>query len=125
MSTRGHSLSDLVNLLMPYHFKDHRQLDNLPQFSEEPTPGLPSQQQLIRWYTEETGWDPSPDLDWGNAFGMFRTTCIFQGIAARYALRQASSALAKEIGKQRLPMAELTWKYVQIARESTADKARL
>lgn len=125
MSTIGHPLSDLVNLLMPYQLQNRIQLKSIPQFNEDSTRGLPSEQQLIGWYAEESGWDPSPDLPWGIAFGMFRSTCIFQGIAARYALRQASSAWARDIGVQRVPMGELAWKYVQMAREETEARAKL
>src|ERR1700733_7329065 len=98
MSTIGHPLSDLVNLLIPYSLRDLPGRHELSKFKDGATPGLPTQDQLLKWYAEIAGWDPSPDIPFGKAFGIFRATFIYQGIAARYAVRQASSAQAKEMG---------------------------
>jgi aminoglycoside phosphotransferase (APT) family kinase protein len=125
MSTIGHPLSDLVNLLNPYSLKDRNEVKHLPKFREGQTPGLPTQQQLLKWYAEIAGWDPSPDMAYGVAFGFFRATCIYQGIAARYAVRQASSAKAKDNATQRHPMGKLAWEYVQKSKAAATDKPRL
>jgi aminoglycoside phosphotransferase (APT) family kinase protein len=124
MSTIGHPLSDLINLLTPYYLVNE-EVNNLPAFAPGALPGLPSQKALVKWYAEVAGWDPTPDLTWGVAFGFFRTTCIFQGIAARWAVRQASSAKAKDHAQQRHPMGRLAWKHVQRARDQAKSKARL
>ncbi|KAL9005055.1 MAG: hypothetical protein Q9188_002162 [Gyalolechia gomerana] len=58
---------------------------------------------------EVAGWDPSPETGWGDAFGVFRNSVIMQGIAARYATRQASSARAGEYAAQLKPFGELAW----------------
>ncbi|RDL34513.1 putative acyl-CoA dehydrogenase family member 10 [Venustampulla echinocandica] len=115
MSTIGHPLSDLVNLITPYNLQGESDLDHAPRFQVGEVQGLPRIDQLISWYAGIAGWDPEPDLKWGVAFGFFRATCIFQGIAARYAARQASSAKAKEVGEQRHPMGALAWRSVQKA----------
>lgn len=47
---------------------------------------------------------------------MFRNCIIFQGIAARYAARQASSAQAKQVGEEMVPMAEICLGLVEEAR---------
>ncbi|PQE29973.1 acyl- dehydrogenase family member 11 protein [Rutstroemia sp. NJR-2017a WRK4] len=125
MSTIGHPLSDLVNLLMPYTMANettHFTSSSLPRFREGNTPGLPTRSQLLEWYAEVGGYDPNPDLSWGVAFGFFRATCIYQGIAARWAQRQASSAKAKENGKMMWPMAELAWKYLVKAKGEGKEK---
>jgi hypothetical protein len=44
---------------------------------------------------------------------MFRNSVIMQGIKARYALRQASSAQAKEVGSHMAPLGEFTWELVE------------
>jgi len=125
MSTIGHPLSDLVNLMMPYFLKDQTHLNQLPQFNKGVTPGLPTEEDLLKWYAEVAGWDPSPELSWGAAFGFFRATCIYQGIAARYAVRQASSAKAKHHGESRHAMARLAWDTLQSAKEAAQGKAKL
>ncbi|KAL3424794.1 WD domain-containing protein [Phlyctema vagabunda] len=125
MSTIGHPISDLVNLIMPYLLMDQTHIKNSPAFKEGATPGLPLQKSLVGWYAKVAGWDPSQDLTWGAAFGFFRATCIYQGIAARYAVRQASSEKAKENAEQRHPMGKLAWEVVQRARRESSVLAKL
>jgi aminoglycoside phosphotransferase (APT) family kinase protein len=124
MSTIGHPLSDLMNLMMPYYLVNE-EIRHLPSFATGATPGLPTQQNLVKWYAEVTRWDPTPDLTWGAAFGFFRATCIYQGIAARWAVRQASSAKAKDNAEQRHPMGKLAWKHVQRARDQAKSRPKL
>lgn len=73
------------------------------------------------------GWDPTPDMTWGDAFGIYRNSIIMQGIAARYAMRQASSAKAKDYADQMKPFATVSWDLVQeCKRQGRGDaKARL
>jgi len=125
MSTIGHPLSDLTNLLTPYNMCTSPMAPTLTVFQEGKTPGLPTKSQLVQWYAEVAGWDPSPDLTWGLAFHFFRATAIYQGIAARYAVRQASSEKAKLNGELRVPMGELAWEHLLKAKEAVGDKARL
>ena len=125
MSTIGHPLSDLINLITPYFLKDETEVRHLPQFKDGATPGLPSQDDLMKWYAEVSGYDARPDLTWGAAFGFFRATCIYQGIAARWAVRQASSAKAKTNASQMHPMGKLAWVHLQRARKLAKEKAKL
>lgn len=97
----------------------------MPGFAPGAVPGLPTHDQLIKWYGEVAGWDASPDLKWGVAFGFFRATCIYQGIAARWAVRQASSEKAKDNAAARHPMATLAWENVVKAMEESKDRAKL
>lgn len=125
MSTIGHPLSDLVNLTTPYYLVNQNLVKHVPAFQEGVTPGLPAREELVKWYAEVAGWDPSPDLSWGISFGFFRATCIYQGIAARWAVRQASSAKARDNAEGRHPMGALAWEFVQKAIESSKAKANL
>lgn len=125
MSTVGHPLSDLVNLLHPYHLKDIPGKNDLDRFQDGVTPGLPTRDQIVQWYGEVAGWNPSPDIQFGKAFGFFRATCIFQGIAARYAVRQASSAQAKTNGAQMHPLGQYTWSTIQEAKKQSKRGAKL
>lgn len=117
MSTIGHPLSDLVNLLMPYKTATSNAAVEIghadPKFLPGGLPGLPTKEQCIAWYRELAGWDPSPEMLWGDAFGIYRGSIIMQGIAARYAQRQASSPKAKEYGALMHPWAEIAWELVE------------
>ncbi len=125
MSTIGHPLSDLVNLVTPYFLLNQNHVTHLPAFQPSATEGLPDIDQLINWYAEVAGWNPKPDLTWGISFGFFRATCIFQGIAARWAVRQASSAKAKQNAEARHAMGQVAWDTVKRAIEDSKDRAKL
>ena len=67
-------------------------------------------------------------MTWGEAFGVYRNCIIMQGIAARYALRQASSARAQEYAVQMGPFATVGWDLVQQCqreRVKQSSKAKL
>jgi aminoglycoside phosphotransferase (APT) family kinase protein len=128
MATIGHPLSDLVNLTGPYSWMMTSAAPSVqsaqesikighgtaqPKFAPGVVPGLPTLEQCVKWYAEAAGWDPAPDLGWGNAFGGFRGAVIMQGIAARYALRQASGKTAKEYAAQMKPYGEWAWGMVE------------
>ena len=119
MSTIGHPLSDLSNLLTPFSFAVDPPNDAMlhrtnPAFKPSAhTPGLPSREQCARWYAEVAGWDPISELEWGDIFASFRNAVIMQGIAARYAQRQASSEQAKEIGALMGPHGIFSWGLIQ------------
>lgn len=111
MATVGHPLSDLCNLTSPYFLDgtDHKTED----FQPDAIPGLPRREDCVQWYRELAGWDPTPDILWGDAFFSWRSSVIMQGIKARYALRQASSARAQEYAKKTVPFALGAWERVR------------
>ena len=119
MSTIGHPLSDLSNLLLPFSFAaDPREI--VSRILVNPAfvpgnwpPGLPSQEQCSQCYAEMVDWDPSSDLAWGCIFAMLRNGVIMQGIAARFARRQASSEKAREIGGLMEPYGKICWRQVE------------
>ena len=119
MSTIGHPLSDLSNLLSPYCFAENppnsalSSRTNAAFYPWSQTVGLPTRSQCVKWYAEVAGWDPSAEVGWGDTFATFRNGVIMQGIAARYALRQASSEKAKEIGELMGPYGDFTWGLIQ------------
>lgn len=144
MATVGHPLSDLVNLTSPYSWTMGVGLPSTQRTSEISfpskitkstgsakvefmpgvTPGLPMLQEIVQWYAEESGYDPSEDLAWGTAFGGFRGAIIMQGIAARYAVRQASGTTAKDYAAQMGPYGEWAYTLVKKLKESQQDRAR-
>jgi len=130
MATIGHPLSDVVNLLSPYTTSERKEAAAMTRrsstFSAGSLDGLPSKEQCLRWYSETAGWDPRPDMKWGEAFGAYRACIIFQGIAARYAVRQASSERAKENGAHMRPYAEISWNSIaEYKAELEQRKAKL
>lgn len=135
MSTIGHPLADLCNLLTPFVTASSKlAMQTLTTagagaassaFQPGQTPGLPTRAQCVEWYGEVAGWGPSKiELAWGDAFSLYKLCVIMQGIAARYAARQASSAKAKEHGEKMYPMGEVTWELVQRC-EAEAERARI
>jgi len=123
MATIGHPLSDLSNVTSPYYLRAPEH--DVETFKPERTPGLPSREQCIRWYAEAAGWDPMPDLLWGDAFFVLRGSVIMQGIAARYALRQASGARASEYAKASIPFASYAWELARKLGERERRQERL
>ncbi|KAL8303509.1 hypothetical protein RB597_005021 [Gaeumannomyces tritici] len=134
MSTIGHPLSDLANLFQPF------ETAGLPTesvhtahggFVPGATPGLPTRDEAAELYraTVPAGWwrtaaEMAPELRWAQAFNMFRSAAVCQGIAARVAARQASSAQARRYAEGRGPLAEFAWTMVERAREAAAGAAR-
>ncbi|KAF2458400.1 kinase-like domain-containing protein [Lineolata rhizophorae] len=134
MSTIGHPLSDLCNLLAPWTVVSLAlptaaaarsparpplpRSANLAFHPATARAGVPPRPAMLRWYAAAAGWAPSPaDLAWGAAFSLLRDCVIVQGIAARYAARQASSERAREYAAQLGPVAGICWRAVERARE--------
>ncbi|KAF2772872.1 APH-domain-containing protein [Teratosphaeria nubilosa] len=137
-STLAHPYADLTNLISPWTISDatpswpriHADkafLDpSQPDSKASEYPGLPTKQEALQWYEETVGWQiPSSELTWATAFALFRDSIIFQGIAARHALRQASNEKAMVYAQERTPFAEMAWAMVGKAVEESGGKARL
>ena len=123
MSTIGHPLADLCNLVSPYYTAERDYATSQKAFLPGATPGLPDAAQVARWYAEVAGFDPAPELGWAVAFNMFRNAGVCQGIAARVARRQASSERARFYADTRGELAAFAWELAGRAKE--AAKARL
>ncbi|EHK15736.1 uncharacterized protein TRIVIDRAFT_214939 [Trichoderma virens Gv29-8] len=128
MSTIGHPLSDVCNFITQFYLARSpgaSAYSDSAQFLPGKTPGLPQPDQILQWYTEISGYDPRPELSWGAAFNIFKLAGVCQGIAARYAARQASSAKAKMYIGTRVPLANFAWELAQEARDSKARESKL
>ncbi|KAL2266602.1 hypothetical protein VTJ83DRAFT_5954 [Remersonia thermophila] len=162
MSTIGHPLSDISNLMTPYftaRLDPRRSVSVHPGFLPRATRGLPTPDEITSLYFavvsapsrpparslsvssssstttaaatttttssssasleltlhdnhEITLADRRRELQWAQAFNIFRLAAICQGIAARYAGRQASSEHARRHAEARNPMAEFAWELV-------------
>lgn len=126
MATIGHPLSDVCNFLTQFYLAKGAAsmgVTTSSAFLPGKTPGMPQPDQIIRWYAAVSGYDPAPELNWGAAFSIYKLAGVLQGIAARYAVRQASSAQAQSHAASRAPMAELGWQLAVLAQKG--DKSRL
>lgn len=129
MSTIGHPLSDVSNLLTPYTSANSKIAQSIGRahvgFKDGATPGLPTKQQVLDWYYEVAGWRyTDTEIAWGDAFSTYRNAVIVQGIAARFAQRQASSEKAKEYASQMKPFGEVAWELV-LACKKRIQKSKL
>lgn len=127
MSTIGHPLSDVCNMLTNFYVARHVGTGEKTPFDASAflpgrTPGLPQPDQIISWYRETAGWDPAPEVEWGMAFSIWKLAGVLQGIAARYAARQASSEKAKHHAATRGPMANMAWRVAQGVLEEGEQK---
>lgn len=135
MSTVGHPLSDLANLMHPFYTADVPGLGFQSRFSagaKSPfrpgvTPGMPTPDVIMGWYAAvfaagssggsgggaDGGWDPRREMNWAMAFSCFRSAAITQGIVARVAQRQATSDKAGEYAGASRVLGEFAWSLVE------------
>ncbi|KAK6206553.1 hypothetical protein LQW54_007623 [Pestalotiopsis sp. IQ-011] len=123
MSTVGHPLSDLANIMNPFYtavMPGDKKYATSDAFQPGATPGLPDPETIMGWYAETAGWDPRSEINWGMAFSVFRLAAICQGIAARVATKQASSEQARKHAESLGPLAEFAWQLVGKEKQNKA-----
>ena len=103
---------------------------NLSFTEESRAQGLPSKAEAVQWYEEAVGFKVDPkELTWAEAFAIYRGAVIMQGIAARYAQRQASSTKAMDYGNAMKPQSEMAFEFVKEVQrkneEARSGKAKL
>ncbi|GAB1523488.1 hypothetical protein RhiTH_006638 [Rhizoctonia solani] len=128
LCTLGSPLADLANLLMPYHV-DPAEVpppSAISGFKGQPPDAVPcSLEELERTFFDGFGVTyPITEMVFANSWMMFRLSIISQGIAARYAQRQASSANAKAQG-DRFPMLGRMAKRLMLEGSFENPKAKL
>ncbi|WP_375174991.1 phosphotransferase family protein [Pseudooceanicola sp.] len=89
LSTLGHPLADLAYTCLHYHLPS-----DLPGVENLVKAGLPSEKDMLARYCARTGRDGIEDWPVFVAFACFRYAAIVQGVAARAARGNASSASA-------------------------------
>ncbi|KAI8887985.1 APH-domain-containing protein [Backusella circina FSU 941] len=111
LSTIGHPLSDLSNLFQPFYVPNVGQLIGLRDI-KGPLP-IPGAEELMKYYCGQRNISyPIPNWEFAIAFSFFRLAVIAQGIAARVARKQASSAQAKIYAEKFKPINALALEYV-------------
>ncbi|KAJ2712087.1 hypothetical protein H4R19_002937 [Coemansia spiralis] len=105
MSTLGNPRSDVANLLqplmLPFRGADSKEATVLQGLRGAPAAEhAPSEQALLERYCRAVGRvGPLVGWDFARVFGLFRNAVIQQGVAARVARGQASSAIAHVVGR--------------------------
>lgn len=87
LSTIGHPIADLAYLCLPYRLPR-----DLPGVFDLVEAGLPSEEQMLARYCDQTGRAGIPEWPVFLAFACFRSAAIIQGVAARAAQGNVSSA---------------------------------
>ena len=107
LSTLGHPLADLAYFCLPYHLPAGLPgLRGLRGHDLEEL-GLPSEKEVLAVYAERSGRGTIGDWAFFLAFSLFRLAAILQGVAARAAQGNASSADAQEVGGRAGLLAEV------------------
>jgi aminoglycoside phosphotransferase (APT) family kinase protein len=107
LSTLGDPVADFAYHMMSWRIApgSFRGLGGL----DLPALGIPTEDEYKAAYCRRTGRTGLDHWDFYIAFGMFRLSAIFQGIAKRALDGTASNVDALEVGKKAIPMAEMAW----------------
>ena len=117
LSTVGHPFADFSYHCMAWHIPpgSFRGIGGLDVASL----GIPSEAEYIKMYCDRTGFTTPDQLkaDWNFylAYNLFRLAAILQGIAKRVEAGTASSAQAVSSAAGARPMAQMAWKFAQMA----------
>ena len=117
LSTLGHPLADFSYHCMAWHIPPgaFRGIAGLPLDEL----GIPGEDEYIAMYCDRTGLATPAQLkaDWNfyMAYNMFRIAAILQGIAKRVEAGTASSAQAVSSAAGAKPLAQMAWKFAQMA----------
>ena len=113
LSTLGHPLADFAYHAMIWHIApSDKGLSGLAGVHLRAL-GIPDEAQYKTLYCQRAQRRRIDNWDYYLIFNLFRAAAILQGVAARAAQGNASSALAAERGRQAAPMADLAWSKAQ------------
>ena len=119
LSTLGHPLADLANMLQPFYISGNFAGINGLQGRDDCGVTV---DELLKYYCMLTGRRYTIDgWQFCLAFSFFKMSVILQGVAARSLMGQASSARAKEFGALTGPFAEFAWRII----EQSSTEAKL
>jgi aminoglycoside phosphotransferase (APT) family kinase protein len=114
LSTLGHPFADVGYLVMPFSMPE-----GYPQRiagAGLAGNGIPSPDEIVRRYCEQTGRAGIPRLEFYVVFALFRLAAIVQGIAMRAKIGTASSENAEGVGRMAGALAESAWAMASRAR---------
>ncbi|KJH80438.1 phosphotransferase [Stutzerimonas stutzeri] len=113
LSTLGHPLADLAYFCLPYHLpagvEGLRGLVGIDLKAQ----GIPSEQELLARYCQQSGRPSIEDWHVFVAFSLFRLAAILQGVYARALQGNASNADALQVGQRAGLLADAGWRIAQ------------
>ncbi|WP_434050560.1 phosphotransferase [Marinobacter salarius] len=110
LSTLGHPLADLAYYCLPYHLPSDMEGSRGLLGEDLEALGVPTEQETIARYCQQTGRDGIADWHVFLAFSLFRLAAIVQGVYARALQGNAANADALQVGKRASQLAEAGWK---------------
>ncbi|MEM7708935.1 MAG: phosphotransferase family protein [Pseudomonadota bacterium] len=113
LSTLGNPLADFS-----YHLMKYRTPPGLPAGMSGQDPaslGLPTEQEYVQRYCEQTGRSGIDQLEFYFAYNLWRLAAIIHGIKGRLIRGNASSAKAGAMVKYLEPLAEAAWQQATLA----------
>ncbi len=113
LSTVGHPLADLAYFCLPYHLPAG--VDGLRGLVgiDLQAQGIPSEQQVLARYCQQSGRDAIDNWHVFVAFSLFRLAAILQGVYARALQGNASNADALQVGQRAGLLADAGWRIAQ------------
>jgi aminoglycoside phosphotransferase (APT) family kinase protein len=108
LSTLGDPLADFSYLLMQWIMPGLEGAD-LKALN------IPTMEEAQEIYCKASGRSSIPDINWYFSYNLFRLAGIVQGIAKRIVDGTAANAKAAESAARRIPLAQASWKYAQLA----------
>ncbi|CCG83047.1 Phosphotransferase enzyme family domain protein [Taphrina deformans PYCC 5710] len=125
LSTIGHPLSDLANLLQPHGLPSGGESSLTGFAGRDDLQGVPTLSEAHTRYSAVTQWNPATNWTFAEAFAHLRLAVITQGIAARVARKQASSLKAIHHAQLFKPLGELAWMIIKADSTTQYEKAKL
>jgi aminoglycoside phosphotransferase (APT) family kinase protein len=108
LSTLGDPMADFAYLLMQWVMPG---LDG----ADFKALNIPTMAEAEAIYCKAANVPPIENLNWYFAYNLFRLAGIVQGIAKRIVDGTAANAKAQESAARRIPLAQASWKYAQLA----------
>ncbi|GBE80739.1 kinase-like domain-containing protein [Sparassis latifolia] len=127
LCTLGSPLADLANLTQPWVMDSSKVTTGAAMVGFRNTNDMPVPlQELEREYCRLTQQSyPIKEMGFARSWMLFRTAVILQGIAARYALRQASSERASFMGDMFPIIGKFAWDALREAEDSGGITSKL
>ena len=113
LSTLGNPLADFTYFMMQWVMPgtERSGLADL----DLPSLGIPSLEEVVALYCQETKRDGLPAADWYFAYNLFRLGAICQGIVGRVRDGTANSPQATSMAARVQPLGDNAWKFAQRA----------